>query len=242
MTEEEKALQTSKETQVENPDNGEGAIQKDPKTPEEVPSTPPVPPEPVPVIDYKKKFGESTRENQVVTGKLVELEKTLGEITNDEIPTDDEMLADDSDLEFRSDFEKKQAKRMKILEKRQNKIFVNVSSITAEKKRIQALEQIASSDSRLKGKEDKFFDYATGKEGVSADILVNAFLFEVQDETPPVPETPKPEIPPSILEKGNGNGAQPPQAGKRTLSDEDLKTLRTTNQKKYNEMVKKGLI
>jgi hypothetical protein len=56
--------------------------------------------------------------------------------------------------------------------------------------------------------------------------------------TPPAEETP-----PS-LERGNSSGNMPPidPNKKKEYSDEELKALRTGDPRKYNELVRKGLI
>lgn len=218
-----------------------------PATPEPVqPVTPTTPaPKPEPEIDYKKKFSESTRRNQIVESQFKELQKVLGDITKQEIPTDEEMVALVPDWEYLTDREKNGERKLVVLERRQNHMLNTFSSIAKETETYSQLEAFVGTKPQLKGKEADFYEFATDPRntGASLEVLVNAFLFEttpIVDTTPVV--TPVPEVPPS-LERGNPSGNMPPiPTGNQEMSEDELKLLRTTDPRKYNEMIRTGKI
>lgn len=227
-------------------------VETPPAPPVETPIVPepPVatPPAPVAEVDYKKKFGESTRENQIVMSRFNELQKVLGDITRKEVPTEDEMRGLEPDWDYLTDREKRDAMKMVVLERRQNLIFKTISDISLDSENARKLNEFIENEPRLKGKEDQFFDFATkpSHRGADMDTILKAFLFDFKETevTPPVPTptpTPTPESAPS-LERGNPSAGAPQDIGKKELSADDLKALRTSDPRKYNEMVRKGLI
>lgn len=235
----------------------EGGTRVDtPPTPQE-PTPAPVPPkveEPKkPETDWKQKFSNSSRRNQIVEAQLKELQKTLGDITKEDIPTDDEMRAMDPDWDYRSDFEKNLAVKVEAGQRMNRRLHVQVKTIVDESDRATAIALLCENDPRLAGKEDDFFRFASKNENrnVPTDILVNAFLFEAKDdapETPATPETPAPSQPtvetPPTLERGNPTGGRAPSTPSSTgdFTPEQLKELRTKNQKEYMRMIRQGII
>lgn len=194
--------------------------------------------------DYKKKFGESTRQNQIVASQFNELKKTLGDITKQEIPTDDEMARIVPDWEYLSDSEKNREKKFIVLERRQNHMLKTMHNIASETENASKLDKFIATVPQLKGKENEFYEFATKpkNKGATMEVLLNAFLYDVK-ETKPV-DTPKPpteETPPS-LERSTPSGGEKPSSGKKEYSDEELATLRTKDPKKYHELIRKGQI
>lgn len=203
--------------------------------------------EPKPEIDHKKKFADSTRRNQIVESKFSELQKVLGDITKQEVPTDDEMKVLVPDWEYLTDREQNGERRYVVLERRQNHMLATFSSITAETEMFSKVEDFATGEPRLAGQESEFYEFVLDprNKGATLEVLVNAFLFE---NTPAVEDnqvvTPPPvvETPPS-MERGNPSGNMPPiQTGNQEKSPEELKLLRTSDPRKYNDMVRKGQI
>ena len=206
-----------------------------------------------PEIDYRKKFSDSTRRNQIVEAQIKELQKTLGDLTKEDIPTDDEMRRSDPDWDFRDDFQKNLAIKVEATQRMNRRISVRINSIVDESERATSISLLCENDPRLSGKEDDFFRYASKPEhsGVPVDILINAFLFEARDDdlppapvapvTPPAPVTP--ELPPS-MERGNPSGGRAPSSNTPSgqLSPDQLRELRTKNPREYNRMIQKGLI
>lgn len=212
-----------------------------PVVPVVAPKTPVTPP-----VDYKKKFGESTRRNQIVESQFKELQKTLGDITRQEVPTDEEMSASISDWEYLSDREKNAERKLVVLERRTNHVISTIGNIASETENASKLEQFVESEPRLEGKEEAFYDFVSkpANKGASMEVLLNAFLFEVKDESVVVPPVTPPteEIPPS-LERGNSSGNMPlTPTGKKEYSDEELQVLRTKDPRKYHELIRKGVI
>lgn len=224
-------------------------------TPAEV--IPPVTPPTQPVIptvtekkpdepDYKKKFGESTRRNQIVESQFSELKKTLGDITKQEIPTDDEMVVLIPEWDMLSDREKNNERKLIVMERRQNHIIGTISNIASETENVSKLNDYAENEPRLKGKEDEFYEFASrqNNKGASMEVLLNAFLFETTPivNTDPTPDKPIEEIPPS-LETATPSGNMPPiKPANAPLDEEALKELRTKDPKKYMEMIRTGKI
>lgn len=216
-----------------------------PATPPAQPATPTAP-EKKNEPDYKKKFSDSTRRNQIVESQFKELQKVLGDITKQEIPTDDEMVALIPEWDMLTDREKNNERKLIVLERRQNHMLNTFSSISSESESLQKLEEFAQGEPRLAGREEEFYSFATDprNKGASPEVLLNAFLFEntpaVEPTVPVVP--PVVETPPS-LERGTPSGNMPPvKTGNEPMSADELKLLRTTDPRKYNEMIRKGQI
>lgn len=196
--------------------------------------------------DYRKKFGESTRQNQILASQYAELQKVLGDITKEEVPTDDEMVAliGKEEWDYMSDREKNNERRLHVLEKREQKRTFEFNRLEAERETLNQLNTYIESEPRLKGKENEFYEFATkpSNKGASMEVLLQAFLFETTPIVTPDP-TPVVEETPPALERGNPSGNMPPvQTGKTEKTAEELKLLRTTDPRKYNDMVRKGQI
>ncbi len=214
-----------------------------PATPPAKPAQPTAPEKPQ--VDWKEKFVGSARRNQIVESQFKELQKILGDITKQEVPTDDEMVALIPDWEYLSDREKNAERKLVVIERRQNHIINTFGNINTETENVSKFEHFLANEPRLKGKEDEFYEFTTRpiNKGVPMETLLNAFLFEatpIVDTTPVTP--PSEEIPPS-LERGTPSGNMPPvKTGNQEMSADELRLLRTTDPRKYNEMVRKGQI
>lgn len=220
------------------PSNLEGGNQDPPEAGDPPAGDPPA----NPPIDYEKAYAESTRQYQVLQGQLQEMNRQLGEITNDEIPTDQDMVnlygEQWNDLPpIQKDISKKQV----VQGRRMNNISLIVSKSVKTSEEAQKITDAIARNPELKGKEEDFMKFASHptRKGTPADDLVKAFLYDHrQPETPPSPQP----TPISALESGapSGGGAQPDTSGE--LSAEELKHLRTSDPKKYNEMIQSGKI
>ena len=233
------------EPTIESP-NGE--VVTPPAAPEIVSPVPPAPV--VPEVDYRAKFGNSTRENQVLQGELESLTKQLGEITKEEIPTDEEMKQKYPEYEFADSLMQSVLKRQEVQDRRQKGIALNVGKFLGSVTRRNELAAIVATNAALAGKETKFIDFASDPSRANTPVatLVSAFLFEVKDETPaPVPTPPTPPVPPAIrqqpvLERGTPSGGETPSTPSAERSPEELQALRTSNPREYNELIRKGQI
>lgn len=217
-----------------------------PVTPPTQPAQPTVPEKKQDEPDYRKKFGESTKRNQIVESQFRELQKVLGDITKQEVPTDDEMVAIIPDWQYLDDREKNRERKMIVLERRQNHIIATVSNIARETDTVSKIDEFINNEARLRGKEDEFYEFVNrpNNQGASVEVLLNAFLFET---TPIVavadPVTPPSEVIPPSLERGTPSGNMPPiKTGHEEMTADQLKLLRTQDPRKYNEMIRKGQI
>lgn len=240
--EEEDELPDSPEGEEDDEEEGED-LPEDP-TPEPTP-TPEPPKKETPAVDYKKKFGDSTRRNQIVESQFRELQKVLGDITKQEIPTDEEMRVTDPEWDYRSDFEKNMAIKTVVLERRQNQILNTIGNITRETEDLSKLTDYIESEPKLKGKEDEFIEFATkpANRGASMEVLLKAFLFDGIEENPsdPTPE-PKPKETPPSLSRATPTGGNPPKKTKTEYSPEEIKHIRQTDHKRYMKLVREGKI
>lgn len=207
--------------------------------------TPVVIPPVVPEVDYKKKFGESTRQNQIVESKFRELQKVLGDITRQEIPSDEEMKSIDPDWEYRSDFEKNLSIKIVVQERRQNLILSTIGDITKESELSEAIISFIDKTPELEGKDAEFYDFVTDpkNKGASMEVLLGAFLHK-EGITPKAPVTPQDPVQPvekkaPALNRSTPRGGNPPKEAKTGLySDEELKHLRTKDPKKYFKLIR----
>jgi len=238
-------------SQVKEPKSGEG-VETTPIPPkveekkENEPAKPAVAPEAPKTgtseVDYKDKFSASTRRNQIVESQLVELQKVLGDVTRQEVPSDEEMKNADPDWDFRSDYEKNNARKMVVLERRQGKILTTLHSISQDSQAAEKISNFIASEPRLKGKEEDFYKFATNpkNKGAEIDVLLRAFLFDVKDEKP-APELPKEEHAPTLERGGSSGGSEKVQPKEpNTFTSEEARQLRVSDQKKYNELVRSG--
>lgn len=243
------------ESSTEKKDKAE--VSPAPATPVVVPPAPPTPPAP-PAEDYRTKFGMSTRENQVLQGELEGLKQTLGEITKEEIPSDEEMVQKYPEFEFAEPLMQSVLKRQEVLERRIKKGELGITRVLGSVQRRNELAAVVATNAALRGKEEAFITFASDPNRQNAPVatLVSAFLYEVKDETPapvvvtpPAPETPPAppapakddEAPAPVLERGTPSGGEPPKPPVKTeRTAEELKELRTSNPKEYNRLLRLG--
>lgn len=213
---------------------------------EVVPVVPVVTPKPeVPPVDFKKKFGDSTRRNQIVESQFKELQKVLGDITKQEIPSEEEMIAIDPDWEYRSDFEKNLSIKVIVQERRQNHILSTIGNITKESELADEIVTFIDKTPELEGKDAEFYDFVTDpkNKGASMEVLLGAFLHK-EGITPKAPVTPPidPSTPekkaPSLNRSTPQNGNRPPVKKEGTYTDDELKHLRTKDPKKYFKLIR----
>lgn len=227
----------------QNPDEEiDGQDPQNTENPEEKPEDKePQAPDNQPKVDYREKFANSTRENQVLTGKIQQMETRLNSLTNEEIPTDKEMASLYPEWDELGNLEKNILKKNVVLERRINKTHSITLGIAEEKewngKLDKFIEQAAILDQYqgLKGKEKEFKEFAKkpSHKGIDLSILANAFLYEVKSEEPPKKNSG------SMLERGSG-GPKTPQSAE--LTAEQVAEIRKNDPKRYNLLVKQGKI
>lgn len=195
-----------------------------------------------PPEDYREKFSASTRQNQILTSQLNELKKQIGDITKQEIPTDDEMIGilGLEEWEALSDRERNTERRFVIQDRRENARVLR--------------EQTQNKESELKNSVDDFIDLDENKDiagmnseflefvklpknaGASLEVLKDAFLFKKGKQNKPN----KTKSPKSLLRGSSSSGAPVRKPGE--MDADELKKLRTSDPKRYNEMIRRGQI
>jgi len=193
-------------------------------------------------VDYKEKFSYSTRENQLLRGKISSLEKQLGVITNDETPTDAEMRQLYPEWDDMLGLEKDLLKKTIILERRLNKTSMLVQDMVNEKNFEEKLDNfltkasLTNEFSGLKGREKEFKEFAhkPAYKNIDLDIIAKAFLYTAGGTV----SEPKPAK--SALEKGSGGSRE--SAAQSGLTPEQIKEIREKDPKRYNLLIKQGKI
>jgi len=184
---------------------------------------------PTPPVDYKKKFGDSTRENQRIeeeNAKLLGEKAKLEEKLKSKPPSEEEMSQKYPDWEFMDADEKIKAR-------------ANISN----EKRLQRLEEKSAWDDDYKKILDKFPELAKHEEEfkkeaykhpktVDLETIAKSFLYEPKSETPEPPEVP--ETPKLGLERPTAGGGNLPSS---KLTVETLRDLRKNDHKRYLKVI-----
>ena len=237
-------LPTSEETQEQKQTAEKKPGQENAAVPE--PQTPPAPP--APQVDYRDKFVGSSRESQVLTGKLEEYEKRLGMAIKAEPPTESELKAKYPEWDDLTDFEKRQAIEILTLQKQVAKAIILAQQATSEavsEKEFNEILRKKNPDGSLKypglrDREDDFRAYCEmpTHKGAPLETLAHAFLFEITDEQP-IPPKKEPDAPKRPTVERTGGGQQPDNAG-GGISDEEAETIRKNDPKRYEHLLKTG--
>jgi len=206
------------------------------KKEEDAKNTPPV--TPVPTVDYKEKFSQSSREALILVGKLKETEALLGKLTSENIPTEAELAQTVPNYEYMTENEKYLVKRQIAVENDSRRITLNNERTRLNTEYAKQIDIMVVSDPRLKGKESEFRDFISkpSRQGVDGETLLSAFLFEAGNSAPVV--TP-PLTPRAGLARGAGGGnSDNPPLNASGYSDEQIAHMRKYDQKKYLELVR----
>lgn len=189
--------------------------------------------------DYKKKFGESTRENQRILEESKQKEEKIAELEvkltdSQRTLSEKELKAKYPNWEFLDEEEKKKAKEDFEKEKR-----LKVLEAKAKwRDDFQSLPEEIKEKIEKKGGETAFKDFACSPENRGQKSLGNLskqFLYEeVLPE--PSPETPNDPV---GLESGTG-GPKTPIIPEKGYTSEEAKALREKDSKKYNRLVAEG--
>ncbi|HSY52447.1 MAG TPA: hypothetical protein VLC46_26840 [Thermoanaerobaculia bacterium] len=195
-----------------------------------VPSTPPAAPIADPV-DYRTKFAESTRENQVLAARLAEAEKkSRQELTTE--PTDSDLRAAFPEWEYMDDVAKRSATLAFKADRRSAAVAAEREAEKAERSWQNDLEIAVAAHPELGEKAREFKDYASkpSHRGAPIEVLISAFKNDSTTMTTPQPETPAPG-----LLGGNGGPREPEKP--KTLSGDELKALRESDERAWREYV-----
>lgn len=199
-------------------------------------STPTAEPEPS-STDYRQKFVDSSRESILNAERIKVANEKLEKLTKTDTPTDEAMRElysnwDELDQTSKSFYIKQEAQEM-----RQRKLESELSEFREEKRMKAEIEEAIEANPKLLGKESEFKRFAANpkNKGISAEVLAKAFLFDVEDETP-APVIEKTEG----LPQGNGGSREPLKPSK--ISIEEAARIRQTDNNRYMELVKSGMI
>ncbi|MAG60127.1 hypothetical protein CMO96_05075 [Candidatus Woesebacteria bacterium] len=225
------------------------ATPSEPAPSEPEPSEPP-PPEPdadpseaVPSKElYKKKFSDSSRENQKIYAKNRVISKALADAEDVPDPTEEELATEFSDWDMMSETERTFAREAVISRRWRQTISEAKEQATKIEKWNESVETFVDDpktlvdNPELEGKTDKFKEFATEEtnNSVPFNILISAFLHEHSSSKSPNKGR--------MFEKGSGgpNDKPKPKDGKITL--EEARKLRETDYNKYREFLTSGKI
>lgn len=198
--------------------------------------------------DYEKKFSESSAEAQRLLHENNALKQKVDNLTKVETPTETELKASYPNWDLMTDVEKQLASDNLAFKKQ----IANQNSLVADMLEEQGFQrELAVITAKpefagIKGKEAEFKTFAYQKRfwvdagsgrkiPVALDIIASTFL----QENPPAVDPSPPTNPAPTLEPGSG-GAAPGQTAQMT--DEEKAQLRKNDPKRYNELLKKGLL
>ncbi len=210
--------------------------------PDDDPDNPPV--ETPPDDPYREKFANSTREAQILASKNRKITETIEQAAQLPEPTDDELRKEYEDWDDLTDFEKKMAKNALASSKKfsmiHEAVIANAQVDVWAKKVDDFLANPLTLQNplykELDGHEAEFrsFSMKESRRGLDFEDLVASFLYTVE-KTPKAPTQKG-----AMLNRPNGGGPiKPQQTG---YTPQQIGTLRKTDQKKYNELVAKGII
>lgn len=199
--------------------------------------------------DYQGKFAESSRENQVIKGENTALKERLNSLTKIKEPTDEEMQARHENWAYMSEAEQSMAKENFKLGQQVNNTHNLILDVLSNTEKREALASVYTQHPELAKRKADFEAYLRKPthKGSSVGVLAKAFLQDFKDDIedenaqagdpPALPVTP----PAEGLESGSGGGES--GAGVQpTYTDEQIVNLRKSDPKKYNELIRKGVI
>lgn len=176
-----------------------------------------------PEIDYKTKFSESTRENQRILKEKAELEAKLAEKAS-ETSLETEIISKYPEWDMMTETEK-------ILLKRQEETEKKLARLEEEKQWQEDLTKSIVKFPELSEQTEEFKEFCSQyPKGVDMETLAKSFLFD---------KRPAEEKLRKGLEKPSGGTKVPISDGWKS---EDVARLRETDEKKYLELVRKGII
>ncbi len=196
-------------------------------------------PEPSPSVDYKQKFVDSQREGILQHERIKQKEAQIESLTKTDTPTDEGMRKLYSDWDTFNDVTKQAYIRIEAQNMRQSRIEAQQSQILARQELDDKLNDFLESPpdefNKLAGKESEFRRFAKRRNniGLPLETLAKAFLFDAEEEAPPVPTR---EALPA------GSGGPRGDLKPKKMSPEEARALRETNFEAWRQAVKGGRI
>lgn len=213
----------------------------------ELPPTDPVP-EPVkePVIDHKKKFRESSSE----ANRLLSVARTQHEIiktfTTEDQVSDDEMRTIHDDYDDMSPADQNRWKRLEMESRRNNRILADQKTRELAQAKETAIKLLVESNPLLEKNAEEFKKFVEQPENalVDASTLAKSFLYDLQDQDPPIPSETIPAKPEPTMERGTANKGVIPEVPNQVkkpeeMNDDELADLMVREPRKYMEHVRK---
>ena len=185
--------------------------------------------------DYKQKFVDSQREAILLAERNKIKEAQLEQLTKTDTPTDEAMRLVYPEWDDLNEVTKKALIKTEAQEMRQKNLEARQDEILNKFKLDDELSTVIENTPKLLGKESEFKRFAANpkNKGISAEVLAKAFLFDVEVPNAPAPKT-------EALPTGNGGPRESLKPKK--MSIEDAAQLRKTDNNRYMELAKAGLI
>lgn len=187
--------------------------------------------------DYKQKFKDSARESILNAERVKVSNAQIEKLTKADTPTDEAMRSLYPEWDEFNDITKKTLVNQEAQSMRQRRIEKQNQDILDRQKLEDDLETVIDDNPKLQGKEAEFKRFAKNpkNKGISAEVLVKAFLFDVEEDTPAPKPTPRAAIP-----QGNGGPRDPLKPKKISL--EEAGKIRENDYPRYLELVKNDMI
>jgi hypothetical protein len=191
--------------------------------------------------EARTKFGESSREAQILGEKLKSLEgSSRRELTNE--PTESDLRAAFPEWDSMQGWEKEAARRSFNADRIARSLAAEREQDRQRQQWNTDVEVFIAANPVLQDRSREFHEFANkpSHRGAPLDVLKDAFL-QRNTSTPTTTMTPTPQTPASEpaapgLESGNGGPRTPDQP--KQLSADELKTLRQTDERAYNNYVR----
>jgi len=191
---------------------------------------------------YKKKFSESSKENQKIYAKNRVINKALADAEDVPEPTEEELQVEFADWDVMSDTERVFAKETVISRNWRKTIAQAKEQATRIEKWNESVEDFVSDpvtltdNPELEGKTEEFKAFATeeANNSVPFKLLVSAFL---HDHT-----TNKPNNKGRMFERGSGGPNDKPQPKDGSITLEEGRKLRETDYNRWKELLAAGKI
>lgn len=228
------------QTQVETTTENRSEVVETPAEPaapteQTPPETQPAPEGYIP----KEKFVASAQESILNAERVKVRDAQIEKLTKIDTPTDDAMRQLYPEWDELNDVTKKALVKQEAQEMRQLRIEAQQDEILNRIKLDEELGSAIESNPKLAGKEAEFRRFAANpkNKGISVDVLAKAFLFDVSEDAPaPQPVIQKTEV----LPQGSGGPREPLKPKKISLSE--AANIRKTDNARYMELVKSGMI
>ncbi len=234
---------------VQTPPEGTEPEQVTPQAPEtetpQIPSEEPAPIEPSEPLEPapeapegfvpKDKFVASAQESILNAERVKVANAQIEKLTKTDTPTDEAMRLVYPEWDDLNEVTKKALIKTEAQEMRQRAIEARQEELDNRLKSDEDIQAQIQSNPKLQGKESEFKRFAQNpkNKGISAEVLAKAFLFDV--EPTPAPVTPSEALP-------TGSGGPRGDLTPKKISIEEAAEIRKTDNKRYMELVKSGMI